>query len=109
MGFHFSGQKPMPIQHLSRLVMLAFGAACAVAQAAPLSVHVTDAAGKPVPDAVVSLEADGGQALPKPLRAGEISQKGLKFIPLVTVIQTGSKIYFPNNDRSEERRVGKEC
>ncbi len=64
-----------------------------------ITVHVTDNAGKPVADAVVYLEADGGQPLPKPLKAGEISQKGLKFIPLVTVIQTGSKIYFPNNDK----------
>lgn len=64
-----------------------------------ISVHVTDANGKPVTDAVVYLEADGGQQLPKPQKSGEISQKGLKFIPLVTVIQTGSKIYFPNNDK----------
>ncbi len=64
-----------------------------------MSVRVTDATGKPVTDAVVYLEADGGQQLPKPQKPGEISQKGLKFIPLVTVIQTGSKIYFPNNDK----------
>lgn len=61
--------------------------------------HVDDANGKPLANAVVYLEADGGQALPKPQKAGEISQKGLKFVPLVTVIQTGSKIYFPNNDK----------
>ncbi len=64
-----------------------------------ISVRVTDATGKPVTDAVVYLEADGGQQLAKPQKPGEISQKGLKFIPLVTVIQTGSKIYFPNNDK----------
>ncbi|WP_374581019.1 methylamine utilization protein [Pseudoduganella sp.] len=79
--------------------MAAFFCAGAVHAAGGISVQVLDAAGKPVPDAVVYLEADGAQPLPKTLKAGEISQKGLKFIPLVTVIQTGSKIYFPNNDK----------
>jgi plastocyanin len=64
-----------------------------------IAVRITDADGKPVSDAVVYLEADSGQQLPKTMKAGEISQKGLKFIPLVTVIQTGSKIFFPNNDK----------
>lgn len=64
-----------------------------------ITVHVADASGKPVSDAVVYLDADIGQQLPKPQKSGEISQKGLKFIPLVTVVQTGSKIYFPNNDK----------
>jgi plastocyanin len=90
----------MPNQPFSRSAALAAflltGAACA---AGGVNVHVTDANGKPVTDAVVYLEAEGGQQLPKPQKAGEISQKGLKFIPLVTVIQTGSKIYFPNNDK----------
>jgi plastocyanin len=90
----------MPSLLLRRIAALA---ACCTAGAAwaggGVTVHVADANGKPVSDAVVYLEADGGQALPKPLKAGEISQKGLKFIPLVTVIQTGSKIYFPNNDK----------
>ncbi|KQV56396.1 methylamine utilization protein [Duganella sp. Root336D2] len=90
----------MPSQSLIRCAALA--ALCfssAAAAAGGISVHVADISGKPVPDAVVYLEADGGQPLPKPQKAGEISQKGLKFIPLVTVIQTGSKIYFPNNDK----------
>jgi len=94
----------MPSQTTIRFAALA--AACiAVFAGTPASaaggvaVHVTDANGKPVSDAVVYLEADGGQPLPKPQKPGEISQKGLKFIPLVTVVQTGSKIYFPNNDK----------
>jgi len=80
----------------------AFAASCfsgVAAAAGGITVHVGDANGKPVADAVVYLEADGGQQLPKPQKAGEISQRGLKFIPLVTVIQSGSKIYFPNNDK----------
>jgi plastocyanin len=80
----------------------AASAACclfsAQALASGIVAQVLDSAGKPVPDAVLYAEADG-QNLPKPLKPGEISQKGLKFIPLVTVIQTGSKVSFPNNDK----------
>jgi len=90
----------MPSQSMIRSA--AFAASCfsgVAAAAGGITVHVGDANGKPVADAVVYLEADGGQQLPKLQKAGEISQRGLKFIPLVTVIQTGSKIYFPNNDK----------
>jgi plastocyanin len=90
----------MPSQFTIRAATAAaFFSASAAWAAGGITVQVTDSTGKPVADAVVYLEADGGQPLPKPLKAGEISQKGLKFIPLVTVIQTGSKIYFPNNDK----------
>lgn len=90
----------MPSQSLIRSAVLAAFCLSGIASAAGgITVHVGDTNGKPVADAVVYLEADGGQALPKPQKPGEISQKGLKFIPLVTVIQTGSKIYFPNNDK----------
>ncbi|WP_051293791.1 methylamine utilization protein [Pseudoduganella violaceinigra] len=91
----------MPSQLISRSAALAafLCAGAAAAAAGGITVQVTDNGGKPVADAVVYLEADGGQQLPKAQKAGEISQKGLKFVPLVTVVQTGSKIYFPNNDR----------
>jgi plastocyanin len=90
----------MPSQLFSRsAAVAAFFLAGAASAAGGINVRVTDANGKPVTDAVVYLESDGGQQLPKPQKAGEISQKGLKFIPLVSVIQTGSKIYFPNNDK----------
>jgi plastocyanin len=61
-------------------------------------VTVTDAAGKPLEDAVVFVEAEGGSAV-KQARTAEIEQKGLKFLPLVTVVPVGSKINFPNNDK----------
>ena len=69
-----------------------------LAQASTLTVQVTDASGQPVPDAVVYAEAAGGQTLPKSQRAAEIEQKARKFAPLVTVVQTGTEISFPNND-----------
>lgn len=69
------------------------------AMASGVAVQVTDAAGKPLADVVLYAEPEGGGALPKVLKAGEIEQRGLKFLPLVTVIQTGSKMSFPNNDK----------
>jgi plastocyanin len=69
------------------------------AMASGVAVQVKDGAGKPVADVVLYAEPEGGGALPKVLKAGEIEQRGLKFLPLVTVIQTGSKMSFPNNDK----------
>lgn len=66
--------------------------------AAGVVVTVTDPAGKPLEDAVVFVEAEGGSPVKQP-RAAEIEQKGLKFLPLVTVVPVGSKINFPNNDK----------
>lgn len=67
--------------------------------ASGVAVQVSDSSGQPLADTVVYVEAEGGAALPKPLKSAEIEQKGLKFIPLVTVVQVGSRIDFPNNDR----------
>ena len=77
--------------------LLLFGAG-APAGATALLVHVSDAAGKPLPDVVLVAEPEGG-ALPKFLKPAEIEQRGLKFLPLVSVVQTGSRVSFPNNDK----------
>lgn len=87
----------------TRLASLPLSAAlltlCAAGtHAASLTVHVTDAAGQPLADAAVYAEPASGQAVPKAARTGEIAQKGRKFIPLVTVIQVGTSVSFPNND-----------
>lgn len=80
---------------LATLVLLA---GLSAAQAGGVTVLVTDAAGLPVPDAVVYAEPTGGQVLPKAARAVEIEQKARKFAPMVTVVQAGTEISFPNND-----------
>lgn len=61
------------------------------------SVKVVDASGQAVLDAVVYAESVGASGRSKSASA-EISQKDKKFIPLVTVVQTGTSISFPNND-----------
>ncbi|HJV03380.1 MAG TPA: methylamine utilization protein [Burkholderiaceae bacterium] len=71
---------------------------CVAGHAAALTVQVVDAGGAGLANTVIFAEPEGGAA-PRTMAPGEISQKGLKFIPLVTVVQTGSKIYFPNRDK----------
>jgi plastocyanin len=80
---------------------LSFSVLFSIAQlagATSVSVTVNDAAGAPVSDAIVYVEAAAGQVLPKIAKAAQIEQKSRKFVPLVTVVQIGSAISFPNND-----------
>ncbi|HPM68332.1 MAG TPA: methylamine utilization protein, partial [Piscinibacter sp.] len=79
-------------------IVLSFFATTALVQAAPLSVTVTDAAGKPLADAVVMLEPATGKAPVKPLPDVEISQAKRQFNPRVTLITVGTKVAFPNFD-----------
>ena len=67
------------------------------ARAAELDVAVTEKGGATVEDAVVWLES---RDVPMPRRAAqtEIRQLDKRFIPLVTVVQTGTLIDFPNED-----------
>jgi plastocyanin len=67
----------------------------APAVAGDITVRVTDAAGKPVDDAVVMIDAPG--AAP---RAGsfKITQKNMQFVPHVLVVPVGSTIEFGNLD-----------
>ncbi|WP_307719025.1 methylamine utilization protein [Massilia glaciei] len=67
--------------------------------AASIAVQASDTAGKPLADVVVYAEPEPGVALPKMLKPASIAQRGLKFLPLVSVIQTGSQVAFPNNDK----------
>ena len=68
------------------------------AGATGITVQVQDTAGKPLVDTVIYAEPEG--ALPNTKPAGaQIEQRGLKFVPLVTVVQIGSTILFPNNDK----------
>ena len=67
--------------------------------AAPLTVRVVDAAGKPVRNAVVTLRPAGAAA--RPMRAAgaySVSQKDLQFHPFVLVVPVGATVSFPNLD-----------
>lgn len=67
------------------------------ASAAEINVSVIDSSGKPVANAAVYAEPVG-KTPPKLIHSGVIEQKNKTFIPLVTIIQAGSNINFPNND-----------
>ncbi|WP_443748425.1 hypothetical protein [Asticcacaulis solisilvae] len=68
------------------------------AGAASLNVTVTDAAGKPVPSAVVTFETGKGGTQDK---SGSyvMAQKGIKFAPYVLAVPVGATVDFPNQDR----------
>jgi len=90
----------MPMERFRHAaVFTLFACATALSSASGVAVQVVDTAGNPLPDTVVYVEAEGGGAPPKPSKGAEIEQKGLKFLPLVTVVQVGSRIDFPNNDK----------
>lgn len=91
-------QKNMIRTGIAAGLLPALLALAAAAQAA-VSVQVLDAAGQPMPNAVVYAEPAGAAApLAKAPRQVEIEQKNKTFIPLVTVVQTGTPILFPNHD-----------
>ena len=81
------------------LVALAFASAVSPLVAAPLSVHVVDASGRPVPNAVVTLYPAGAAAR-QPHASGRfvISQQNLQFHPFLTIIPVGGDVSFPNLD-----------
>ena len=67
--------------------------------ASSLTVKVTDKAGIAIENAVVYVEPTNKiSVLKTPIATATIEQKGRKFSPLVTVVQTGSNISFPNHD-----------
>ena len=72
-----------------------------LAQAASVRVQVVDQAGAPVPDAVVyAMPAAGKPPATKPAGA-IIDQVKRRFVPLVSVVQTGASVTFPNRDNIE--------
>ena len=84
---------------LHALVSLA-AALAATAATGELAVTVKGSKGEAVPDAVVSLVPLDAAVAPAPSTAAnaEIGQKGQEFTSYVTVVQTGSRVVFPNQD-----------
>lgn len=68
------------------------------AQAATVQVEVLDAAGKPLPDAVVFLESADARKAVKPLAGAEMAQEKRQFSPSVLVVPVGTEVRFPNLD-----------
>lgn len=68
------------------------------AEAAPVQVLVTDQDGKPLADAVVELY--NPQSSAKSEGVAEVAQQDLTFRPFVSAVQVGSKVDFPNQDKT---------
>src|SRR4051812_34565332 len=84
------------LDRLASFVVLSIIASCA--HAAGVDVLFSDAAGKPLADAVVMLEPVGARLPVKPIQGAQIVQHDLQFDPSVTVVTTGSAVTFPNQD-----------
>lgn len=67
------------------------------AAAADLTVRVVTPAGQPVADAVISIESPAALAAPRVPQA-VVDQKGKEFVPLVSAVQVGAAVDFPNSD-----------
>ena len=74
------------------------GACVSAASAADLSFRLADPQGRMLDGAVVSLLPLRGNAWPAP-RPAHIEQVDKAFHPLVSVVQVGTAVDFPNNDR----------
>jgi plastocyanin len=68
------------------------------AQAAAVTVAVTDEAGQPLPNAVVMLEPASGKLPVKPMPQVDIAQNKRQFTPPITVVTVGTPVNFPNFD-----------
>jgi plastocyanin len=79
----------------------AFALSASLAHAANVRVQVVDQAGAPVPDAIVyAVPVSGKLPATKPAPA-IIDQIKRRFVPMVSVVQTGASVTFPNKDNIE--------
>lgn len=85
---------------MGRIILFALALAGAMSPlaAAPLSVRVVDASGRPVRDAVVTLNPSSGARAPRTAGRYVVSQKNLKFQPFLTIVPVGAEVSFPNLD-----------
>ena len=66
--------------------------------AAQISVAVKDQGGQPIAEAVVYANIPVGVAPARPKREISVEQVNKEFVPLISVLQTGTLVNFPNRD-----------
>lgn len=84
-------------RYIAAIALLLLGG---TVDAARVSADLTNSAGAPVADAVVYAMPLATGPLPKPKNEASIEQVNKEFVPLVTVVQTGTSVSFPNRDPS---------
>ena len=67
--------------------------------AAQISVQVTEPGGVAVAEAVVYANVISGTAQAKPKREISVEQVNKEFVPVISVIQSGTMVNFPNRDK----------
>lgn len=70
----------------------------ALAQAATLTLNLRDERGNPAEDTVVYLMSEKTPGMPLKQPQTQIDQINKTFVPLVSVVQRGTRIQFPNKD-----------
>ena len=70
----------------------------ALAQAATLTLNLRDERGNPAEDTVVYLMSEKIPGMPLKQPQTQIDQINKTFVPLVSVVQRGTRIQFPNKD-----------
>ena len=83
----------------STVALLAIGVGAA--HAASVQVTIVDQTGAPVPDAIVYATPVSGKLPPQKPATAIIDQIKRRFVPKVSVVQTGTAITFPNKDNFE--------
>jgi plastocyanin len=96
----FLSNKPAVMRSVS-VFFAAFALGATLAHASNVTVQVVDQTGAPVQDAVVYAVPASGKLPPaKPMPAA-IDQVKRRFVPMVSVVQSGASVTFPNKDNIE--------
>jgi hypothetical protein len=91
----------MRIRALALLILASSIAAAAPVSAGGLDLRIVDSAGRPVPDAVVTVYPAGGVPrggfgfAPGPIMV----QENIAFVPHVLIVPVGAVVRFPNHDK----------
>jgi plastocyanin len=83
---------------MSRFALCILGVLALDAAAASIDARVADAAGAPLADAVIYAMPASGPLEAAPGHSAQIEQVDREFVPYVTVVQTGTRVAFPNRD-----------
>ena len=83
---------------ISRLLLLVAALFPLLVAAAPVTVSVSGADGKPLEGAIVTVEVAGAARTAPAGASAQVAQQGRQFVPQVTVVQVGTPVTFPNND-----------
>lgn len=81
-----------------RLLLFVLALLSGPAWPAALSVSVTDAAGRPLEGAVVTVSVAGAPKVAATGAVAEMAQQNRQFVPRTLIVQAGTSVHFPNLD-----------